>query len=68
MRLRLDESHVEWVRMEANRAGVDPEEFVYELIRARRLTQRKPSEIVRECFGEEHGVELDINRNEPVHE
>ena len=67
MQLRLDESDMEWVRTEANRAGVSPEEFVCRLIRERRLTQKAPCEITHECLGEEQGVELDIDRNERVY-
>ena len=67
---QLDQRDKEWLREQASSAGISMEEFVRRLIRERRTqNMKKPSEIVRECFGEAHGVELNLEpRNASLRE
>ena len=61
---QLDKRDKEWLQEEAARFGISMEEFVRRLIRERRAaSKKKPSEIVRECFGEEYGVDLELREN-----
>lgn len=64
---QLDKRDKEWLQEEAARFGISMEEFVRRLIRERRAaSKKKPSEIVRECFGEEYGVDLELEPRKSV--